>query len=66
MNDIKSYTNGNSKNGKQLLFVILVLSGTFAIINYISTRKKTKLEVAKLQLEIDNLNAQNKKQHPIA
>lgn len=65
MADIKSYTNGNTSQGKQLLFVVLVLSGAFAIVNYISTRKKTKLEVSKLKLEIDNLKKENQQQHSI-
>jgi len=62
--DVKNYANGDSKQGRQLLFIVLVAGGLITIFNYFSNRKKTKLEVAKLQMEIEKMEAQNKLQHP--
>lgn len=62
--DVRSYANGNSKEGKQLLFIVLLAGGVITILNYVNNRKKTKLEIEKLNIEIEQMEEQNKKQHP--
>lgn len=62
--DVRNYANGDSKQGRQLLYIVLVAGGFVAILNYFGNRKKTKLEIEKLNMEIQQMEADNKRQHP--
>ena len=64
MIDVKNYAKADSKNGKQLLFLISVLGGVALIGNFYYNRKKSKLEMQKLNMEIEQMENRNKAQHP--
>jgi hypothetical protein len=63
--EVKNYANGDSKQGRQLLYFILVGGGVLTILKYfLSDRKKARLEITKLNMEIEKMEQQNKTQHP--
>ena len=62
--DVRNYADGKTKQGQQLLFIVLVAGGLITILNYVNNRKKTKLEIEKLNMEISKMEADNKRQHP--
>lgn len=62
--NVSSYTNAKSEKGKQLLFLVSVLGSIALIGNFYYNRKKSKLEMEKLNMEIEQMQERNKIQHP--
>lgn len=64
MVNVTEYAKADSKNGKQLLFIISMLGGIALIGGFIINKRKSNLEVQKLNLEIEKMRRDNARQHP--
>ena len=64
MANVTEYAKADTKNGKQLLFIISILGGIALIGGFIVNKRKSNLEMQKLNLEIDQMRRDNAKQHP--
>ena len=64
MANVTEYAKADTKNGKQLLFIISILGGIALIGGFIINKRKSNLEMQKLNLEIEQMRRDNAKQHP--
>jgi hypothetical protein len=64
MANVTEYAKADTKNGKQLLFIISILGGIALIGGFIVNKRKSNLEMQKLNLEIEQMRRDNAKQHP--
>lgn len=64
MANVTEYAKADTKNGKQLLFIISILGGIALIGGFVINKRKSNLEMQKLNLEIEQMRRDNAKQHP--